>query len=419
MIRIFVRGLLPAILILGAWTALGPMRSLEAVATATGPGDLEHAIRLDPSAPSPHYRLGILVRDFQQDPDPSAARVHLERAVELNPWHPRYRTELARIEEFEGRISAAEAGFLAAAALQPENVLSQWETANFLARQGRPAEAAPWVRGAAAHRDLTAPAAILMLRAGASTEILAASAPPRSRARVAFLQAALGASAEPEVHSWAFDEWRETARRGDVPLSEHGDLLARLLMTEHRGSVRPAWISLNRSLGRIDEDFEEGRNWIWNGDFEWPTINTPLGWQVAGRRPRAERVEGAGIDGGAAMTLTFSPRDRPAARSIRQQLLLPAGRYRLSFATRGEDGGRPVRLEIREVGTRRTIVRTPPSPGLAEWSHVSAAFVVADDTVVQVRSEEIASRDRPPKGRVHLDRIRLQPRPRPDTTPEP
>ena len=178
------RGLLVLALFAAGWRVWPRFEAARGFHADPGLPSLEEASRRAPDDSSYHFRLGVIRRDLPEAIDLEAARVHLEKAVELNPYSWRFRRELGLLHELAGRTAEAEASYAEAVRLNPGSADYRWRMANFQTRAGSLEKAVPHFRLALDADPRLRPGALrLLLGSGASLEVIEAAWPESLEAR--------------------------------------------------------------------------------------------------------------------------------------------------------------------------------------------------------------------------------------------
>ena len=257
-----------------------------AVAGPAGIEDIGAILARGPDNPELALMAGLNLRDGLGRHDTHEARVHLERAVRLNPYSWRYRLELARLDELDGRGAVARAGVAEAVRLNPHSGEYRWRLANLDLRLGA-TDAAIDGLGEAVARDhrLDEAAIRLALKAGSTLQELDARWPNDAAVRLGLIEFACrtpdAISAAPGLvaSSWAriapSMDGVSYRSAGIVPLCQ-----ARLGRPEE---ARRTWIEIARAVGERDREFESMENLLWNGSFERPFARGGLGWITSSR----------------------------------------------------------------------------------------------------------------------------------------
>ena len=388
---------------------------------ADGPeGGAQAAARLDPEGAEYHYRVGLQARDTAESFDPAASVAAFERAVELIPRNWRYRQELARAYELQGRNESAEREFRAAIAIKPTRPWNRWQLGAFLIRRQRLDEALETLRpGLAGAPELLVPGYAALREAGLPVEQVAAVWPAEASARFRLMRLLCGDERSDTVTALLQEEWRRRLA-GPVPPSFDEMLfyVRWLLDGGSTAAARRVWIELGSRLGIENPDFEQGRDRIWNGDFELPWSGV-LDWpetEIEGVTVTRAPDEGRGE--GAALLARFQ-RERNADFASRPVVaVVEPGRHVLRFATRSRDlrGGSGVFLQVRTRPGGIILLDSAPVSGNTPWrEHEEVVDVPPGTDAVQIRLRVRRSRgvDRGLQGRFWLDDLRLEPEAQP------
>ena len=127
------------VLVLIGWVGKGYVAN--ALASRPTVGNLERAIKLDPSSADYRMRLAGLYEYSPVDFQLEKAEEHFRRATSLNSYDPETWLELAAAMEFQGRLGEAGACLRRVDLLAPNLPGYQWPVANFYLLQGNTDEA--------------------------------------------------------------------------------------------------------------------------------------------------------------------------------------------------------------------------------------------------------------------------------------
>jgi tetratricopeptide (TPR) repeat protein len=127
------------LLLLAGW--VGKAYLADVLASRPTVGNLERAVKLDPSNADYHMRLGRLYEYSPLDLQLGKAEDHLRRATHLDSYDPQTWLELAAALELQGRIAEAGACLRQVDLLAPNLPAYQWPIANFYLLQGSTDEA--------------------------------------------------------------------------------------------------------------------------------------------------------------------------------------------------------------------------------------------------------------------------------------
>ena len=127
------------LLMLTGW--VGKAYLADVLASRPTAGNLERAVKLDPSNADYHMRLGRLYEYSPLDLQLAKAEEHFRRATYLDSYDPETWLELAAAMEFQGRLGEAGACLRRVDLLAPNLPAYQWPIANFYLLQGSTYEA--------------------------------------------------------------------------------------------------------------------------------------------------------------------------------------------------------------------------------------------------------------------------------------
>ncbi len=392
MSRVLISIVLPLLILAAGWRVLQQFRAAQIARHRPTPEGLLEAIRLDPDGPGYHFRLGVAYRDVPELRNPGQAKGYLEAAVALNPYNWRYQRELAQLYELSGQIREAEDAFLRAVEWSPRSGSYRWRLANFYLRNRSLDKAVPQLELAlAADRRLLEPALGLLLKAGASYQLVDRVWPDDHEARRGLLRLLCQRQptpGEPPSRGFLRQLWdRLLAGTEPTPLAD-GQVYLERLMKDHRfGEARARWIELANSNRLSDARFERAQNLIWNGDFEMPFAQTGLGWRVRDANGySATQTEGEGLGGSGSLRIAFDGSLNLGFKGVQQRVIVDPGRsYRLAFRARTEDlsTDQGVFFQVQDGSSRRQLLATQQLLGSMPWTSYDSTFM-ADSSWIWV-----------------------------------
>ncbi|MEM7351575.1 MAG: tetratricopeptide repeat protein [Acidobacteriota bacterium] len=383
--RALIRILLPLLMLGAGWRVLQQLKAALVVRAEPSPASLERAIDSSPEEPSYHFKLAIVYRDLPELRDLRKAKLHLDRAIELNPYNWRYRRELAQLYELSGLEQEAEQALLTALRLNPRSSNYRWRLANFYLRRGALEQAIPQLEAAtAADSQLLGPALGLLLKAGGSYAQLDRIWPDDRMARLGLLNLLSRRQptpGEPPALDFLRRLWGTLmADFESLPIRAGSAFVERLLGERRFDEARQRWVELVEAGGLIDSDFASKANYVWNGEFEAPIGQGILDWpQEATAGDAIALAAGEGWAQSTALRLTFDSRQNPRPALTGPQILIdPGSGYRLRFRARARDlsSDPSLRLEVLDGPSRRVLWHTEPLQGSFDWLPFEGSFEV-------------------------------------------
>jgi|GEM_PF-1650443 cytochrome c-type biogenesis protein CcmH/NrfG len=342
--------------------------------------DLLRAAKRSPSNPRLWAALGLSCLLDPQHLDYQESERHLRHALSLAPNDVRLWGWLGDTLAISGQVAEAERTLRQAYALAPNHFLTQWRLANALLRVGKLEEAAPYARGALRSNPTQA---ILMLDLGwrisnGDQQFVESLLPPGlPGVEYQYLRLLV----QQQRVAAAVQRWQAVLAQQDEPdqrltMAFIQDLLA----ARAYEAAWQVWAALPERQGA-----RPSRTAIYDGSFREPVAKTPVfEWRFqqneAGARLALDRAAGVPV-GGNALQITYdSP--GPAFYHARQLLVLPPGKYRLTYFVRSRDlvAAAPPVVELQGVGNQKWRVRSvPPWQESLAWQRVLCEFSVPPD----------------------------------------
>ncbi len=275
----------------------------ERAAQKTTLGNLQLAVRLDPTDSEHHSQLARIVQYSLTDLNPEQAVAHLKRATELNPRDPQLWLDLGRALEFQGRTAEAQASLRRADSLAPNIPALQWTIGNFFLLHGNVEESFRHFKVVLAESDQNSD--LLFTTAwkasGDAKKILDELIPDRVPIELTYLNYLVARQRYPEAQA----VWKRIAASSEAFSSAQAASYIENLIGAHRaGEAYQVWDDL-RNKGLIKATYEEtSQNLVINGDFEEDPLNMGFDWRIV-------TTEGA-----------YADLDRSTFRSPSQSLLI-------------------------------------------------------------------------------------------------
>ena len=383
-------------------------------------GNLERAVRLDPSNADLHMRLGSLYEYSPVDMQLGKAEENFRRATHLDSYDPQAWLDLAAALQFQGRVDEAEACRRRVDLLAPRLPAYQWPLANFYLLQGNTDEALrhfKLVLAGTSQYD----ANVFRLAWKATDDagkILQELIPERVETEFSYLNFLLSQhhldAAQP-VWKRILDGSEQFSPKDASPYID-------TLIAEHKpADAYRVWTDLQKKGLIRSASAPSGTNLIFNGDFEDEFLNFGFAWRIT-------PVEGvyAGVDSSTyhspshALMVQFPGKDNLDYAHVYQYVKVSPGQsYHLQALMRTEeittDSG--PRLEVYDayhspVLDKLTDDLTSTSDA---WTTLLLDFVTGPKTemlVVRLRRLPSKKIDNLIAGRVWLDDVRLTPAPK-------
>jgi tetratricopeptide (TPR) repeat protein len=342
------------------------------------PGDAEH-----------WYQLGRFRQlDFDHADLPLAV-TYYRRAVDLNPYSPFYKLDLAGTLEMAGQNAEADKYFQAAQHDYPISPEVSWKYGNFLLRQQRLPEAYAQIHRAVMVDPKLIPLAVSRTwRSDPDVRVLLDQILPDTPAAdwgaIAFLSDAQEPTAGLAVWS------RLTAKKPAVEWKTVFPFLDMLLAQEHYEDAGQVWKQA-LSLAGDSVSAPDARSIMFDGGFEKDLMGGGFAWQEM-------EVPGASFDidtegkhsGERAARIVFDGTENLTYGYLYQQVLVtPGTRYRFQGYLRTDristDSG--VRFEIYDPKDQKALdVLTPNEHGTEPWTLEEADFITGAQThLIRVR----------------------------------
>lgn len=274
LLAVAVPGLLLAVKVVGIAVAA-------TMGQSSDPTELQKAVRLDPSNPNLHYRLGLAYCYSLDHSHPEEGLSELRQATELVPTEPTYWSALASACESVGERPCADKAMERTLALAPMTPRHRWDAANHDLVAGRPNEALAEFRRLLELDPGYAPEAFrLCLRVDADPgdvyqKVLADQRYPQLNfAYINYL------SSHGEGKR-AYPVWQATLSLNQhFPFSLADPYLEWLLRQGHTQLAIVAWQALEQHEIIRKSSADTPNNALYNSGFEEPLLNAGFGWRV-------------------------------------------------------------------------------------------------------------------------------------------
>lgn len=373
------------------------------------------ASRLEPGDAEHWYQLGRFRQlDFDHIDLPLALSYY-RRAVQLNPYSPYYKLDLASTLEMSGQFAEADKYFRAAQHDYPISPEVSWKYGNFLLRQQRLPEAYAQIhRAVMMDPKLISPAVSRAWRSDPDVHVLLDQILPDTPAAlwgaIAFLSDAQESAAGLTVWN------RLIAKRPAMEWNRVFAFLDMLVKQERYDDAGSVWREAT-SLAGGSQQAQEAQSLVFDGGFEKDVSGGGFGWQEMD-------VSGADFDfdndvkhsGERSARIVFDGSQNLNYGNLFQQVLVtPGTHYRFQGYLRTDqittDSG--VRFEIYDPKDQKHLdVLTPNERGTQPWTLEEADFTTGPQThLIRVRVFRAPSDrlDNKISGTVWVDDVKIFP----------
>jgi tetratricopeptide (TPR) repeat protein len=403
------------VLVLIGWVGKGYVAN--ALASRPTVGNLERAIKLDPSNADYHMRLAGLYEYSPVDFQLEKAEEHFRRATSLNPFDPETWLELAAAMEFQGRLGEAGACLRRVDLLAPNLPGYQWPVANFYLLQGDTDEAFRHFRVVLAgtaqyNRNVFASAWKVTDDAG---KILKELIPEQLTSEFSYLNFLISQQRLDQAQAvWK----RIVAGREDFPPDHSSPYIDSLIGARRPQEAYQVWTDLQKKGLIRYSSMPSEKNLISNGDFEDELLNFGFAWRIA-------PLEGvyAGLDTstyhspGHSFLIQFPGKQNLMYQNVYQYVRVSPGqsyRLRAFMKTEGITTDSGPRMEVYDAYNAAALDKlsddfTGSTDG---WAPLLLDFAAGPKTeLIVVRLTRLPSKkfDNLISGKVWLDDIQLTP----------
>jgi tetratricopeptide (TPR) repeat protein len=400
-----------------AWEAIRVARVtyvIDSISSTT----IQKALDLDPGNSDLVHRLGLVYSFDPTGENLSAAEKYLRQAVELNPRHWDYWSDLGTACDFAGDTACSDDAFTRASALNPMTPALQWAIGNHYFLTNRPEKAFPHFRRLLELAPQYLQSTFrLCLRATRDPQAIYAEVVPDgtdASARFAFLMF-LSSTADYES---AMKIWGQMISGPDrsPKLSLVKPFMDLLIDHNQIQDASTIWNDLQRAGVIPPASNPQDVNLLYNGGFEEPLLNAGFAWRISDSPDLAYDLS----DPHACKSMKCLRIDFPVGRNAEYDLvdqvvrIKPNTRYQLTAYVRSEnltsDSG--PRLLVAEMGCQNCAARmSDPTVGTTPWHPIDVEFMTQPQTqavrVVFWRPQDhVSSRDI--TGTVWLDEVTLR-----------
>ena len=403
------------LVVLIVWVSKGCVADM--LANRPTAGNLERAIKLDPSNADIRMRLGSLYEYSPADMQLGKAEENFRQATHLDPYDPQTWLDLAAALQFQARVDEAEACRRRVDLLAPRIPAYQWPLANFYLLQGNTEEALrhfKLVLAGTSQYD----ANVFQLAWRATDDpgkILEELIPERAKTEFNYLNFLLAqhrlADAPPV--------WKRILEGSDEFSAKDASPYIDTLIAGHKpDDAYQVWTDLEtRGLIRSSSTLSS-TNIVFNGDFEDELLNFGFAWRVV-------PLEGvyAGVDSSTyhspshSLMVQFSGKGNFDYQHAYQYVKVSPGKaYHLQalMKTDGITTDSGPRLEVYDAYNQSVLDKfTEDLTGTSDaWTTMLLDFVTGPKTellVIRLRRLPSKKLDNLIAGRVWLDDVRLTP----------
>jgi tetratricopeptide (TPR) repeat protein len=266
------------LLVLIGW--VGKAYVADALASRPTVGNLERAVKLDPSNADYHMRLGRLYEYSPVDLQLEKAEGHFRLATHLDSYDPQTWLELAAALEFQGRMGEAGACLRRVHVLAPNLPAYQWPIANFYLLQGNIDEAFRHFRVVlAGTAQYNSNVFVLAWKATDDAgKILQELIPEQVTTEFSYLNFLVSQHRLDEAQAvWK----RIVAGRGEFPPDRSSPYIDSLIGARRAQEAYQVWTDLQKKGLIRYSSMPSEKNLISNGDFEDELLNFGFAWRIA------------------------------------------------------------------------------------------------------------------------------------------
>ena len=346
------------------------------------------AVKLDPSNPATHYRLGAL-RLFSWDkPDSFAAIHHLRRAVELSPNNGPYWLALAAAVESVGDASAAQNAIQYALDRRPMSPDYWWRAANYYLRAGQYESAWEHFRRvlqlSPSHADLVFR---LCYRASSDPRVVAEKVLP-SDALPALRLAYVDFLTSHRDYEDAFNVWQQIASKGlqtKITFPSAQPYIDRLIADNRPEEAMSVWDDLLKWRVILRPASVNPGDAVFNGTFEQAPLNAGFDWRTTPLPYVVTDLQSPGpLRGAKSARVDFTVKHNEEYEILFQFVPVePRRAYRVQAMVRSEsitsDSGPRMRV-VDAASPARLETATAPVTGTTDWHPIELAFSTGSDT---------------------------------------
>jgi len=366
----------------------GKTATAETLANSQNIEWVERAVKLDPSNPAPHYRLGALRLFSWEKPDSFAAMQHLSRAVELSPNNGPYWLALAAAAESVGDAPSAHDAIQHALDRRPMSPDYWWRAANFYLRAGQYESAWEHFRRvlqlSPSHADLVFR---LCYKASSDPRVVAEKVLPPD-ASAALRLAYVDFLTSHRDYEGAFNVWQQIASKGlqtKVTFPSAQPYIDRLIADNRPEDAMSAWDDLLKWRVILRPASVNPSDAVFNGAFEQAPLNGGFDWRTTPLPYVVTDLQSAGpLRGTKSARVDFTVKHNEEYDILFQFVpIQPRRAYRVQAMVRSEgitsDSGPRLRV-VDAASPARLEASTAPVIGTTDWHPIELTFSTGSDT---------------------------------------
>jgi tetratricopeptide (TPR) repeat protein len=371
---------------------------------------LQRATRLQPGNADYQYRLGRYFWLMQRSPEPAAQSYRV--AVALNPHKARYWFDLAAVYQFLGDTAGQKDALEHAIAADPTTPDVAWEAANLYLVQGETDKALKEFR-VVMENDPYLPQAALQLcwRAEPDVDALLENVvPPMSSVYLSFLDLLVSK----KETAGAAKVWARLAQlHQSVETRRVFDYMRYLIGQKDVDQANLVW-EQSASLCGLSAYQPSARNLVINGDFGLTVLNGGFDWLYHESNDVSLALDPTQFHTGHRSLLISFDSDRRGIEDVGVRQLIPVqpnATYDFSAYFRSENiqGAGGPRFAIQDLYSEATYFVSDFLKDADSWQEVSGTFTTGADTKLLVLRVQRFPADRPIKGKLWIDGVRLVP----------
>lgn len=368
-----------------------------------------------PQSPRVRARLAEAALDAAAGPESNlaAALLHATHAVNLSPYDFQFRRLLAKAQEANGDLNAAEKSLYAAVGLAPQHAATNWALANLLLRQGKTAESLAPFRTATTGDPYLLPAAFDLLWQAADRDLvpLKTITGAKAEAQLALTQFLL----EQSAIGAAIEVYQSIDRAARLNSQPSADFITRLMAANYGQEAYALWLELAQGATVRSDATVAGS--IWNGSFERAGLRhfNHFDWQF-GRSDHARFMidQSAARQGARSLRITFLGHETTKLNGEVVKLfpVAPNARYELECYARAKNlfGPEGPRLAVLHKGAMLA-TSAPVVADASDWQRLSVSFTAPANapllTIAILRIPKF-SYEEPTEGAVWFDDFALR-----------
>jgi hypothetical protein len=346
---------------------------------------IERAVRLDPTNPALHRRLGSYYLDSADEIAPRKAEREFRLATKLSPLEAAGWTGLAQACEAASDQDCADHSFAHALTLSPMAPRFYWQAGLNFAVTSRPREAVPYFRRLLALApDYATSVFRLCPWSLEDPDFMLNHVLPRPANATVTLDYINFLSAH-DKNGPAGTVWSSfVAGHPQFPLSSVAPFVESLLGLNQTREAVDVWHDLEH-LGIVPHPLSATRNIVFNGSFEHAPLNLGFDWRLQPSSDLFIIREGEDVhDGKHALRVDFTVPANHDSEPVYQLVPIePDQRYRLAAYVRSDSitSGSGPRLKVSDPFCELCLDEVTPSvTGSSEWHQLVLNFSTGADT---------------------------------------